>query len=212
MKKISLLLSMAFLSLSSCELVDKVSPDGKLGGEPSPMGEVGNTFSLGSIAGVADFSGEVTEFTDGISTVKASITITDPQILNMAKSVAELNWNGNTATVSKKYRITDEGIQNVYDEGNYTLVKYDGKVGDEYSIKVGGKKYTRTIDYKSTEDEYQYAFWNIKVIKVVETGRPLIGVSKLEYLLNHKFGIVGFKVYFEDGSEKEVRFFSKNDV
>lgn len=212
MKKITILLSMALLSLTSCDVINKISPDGKLSGTQSPMGEVGNTFSLGTIAGVGNFTGEVTELSNGISTVNASITITDPQILEMAKSVPELNWNGNTATVSKKYRITDEGIQNVYDEGNFTLVKYDGKVGDEYSIKVGGKKYTRTIDYKSTDDEYQYAFWNIKVIKVVETGRPLMGVNKLEYILNHKFGVVGFKVYFEDGSEKEVRFFSKSDV
>lgn len=42
--------------------------------------------------------------------------------------------------MSQKYRITEEGIQNVYDEGNFTLVKYDDKVGDSYSIKVDGKK------------------------------------------------------------------------
>lgn len=212
MKKISLLLGLALLSLTSCELIDKISPNGKLGGTQSPMGEVGNTFSLGTIAGVGSFTGEVTELNDGISTINASITITDPQLLELAKSARGFSWNGNTGTVSKKYRITDEGIQSVYDEGDFTLVKYDGKVGDSYSIKVGGNKLTRTIDYKSTEDEYSYAFWDIKVIKVTETGRPLPGVNKLEFVTNHKFGIVGFKIYFEDGSEKEVKFFSKSDV
>lgn len=50
---------------------------------------------------------------------------------------------------------------------------------------------------------------NIKVMKVGETGRPVAGVSKIEYILNHKFGVVGFKAYFEDGSSKEVRFLVK---
>lgn len=83
-------------------------------------------------------------------------------------------------------------------------------MGEEYSIKVDGKTIKRKVEYKSTNDDYSWGFFDIKVMKVVETGRPVTGVNKIEYILNHKFGVVGFKVYFEDGSNKEVRFYSKN--
>ncbi|MBK9511472.1 MAG: hypothetical protein IPP61_15485 [Cytophagaceae bacterium] len=198
------------VGLTSCDLFDSANPDSKLGGDQSVIGEVGNTFSLGSISGVNGFKAEVKTLDAGVSDISASLTISDPVILEMAKSVPEFKWNGNTLSVTKKYRITEEGIQNVYDEGNFTLVKYDDKVGDSYSIKVDGKKITREVEYKSTTDDYGWGMMNIKVMKVGETGRPVAGVSKIEYILNHKFGVVGFKAYFEDGSSKEVRFFSKN--
>ncbi|MCP9768467.1 hypothetical protein EGI22_11130 [Lacihabitans sp. LS3-19] len=195
---------------SSCNLIDSIKPDGNIGGTQSVMGEVGNKFSLGSTSGVSGFNAEVKSLENGISSITATVTITDPLVLEMAKSVPEFTWNGNTLSVTKKYRITDQGIQNVYDEGNFTLVKYDDNVGDEYSIKIDGKTIKRKVESKSTVDDYAWGFMDIKVMKVGETGRPVAGVNKIEYILNHKFGIVGFKVYFEDGSEKEVRFFSQN--
>lgn len=209
--KIVFISSLLFLfGLTSCNLFDSVQTNPKMGGAQSVIGEVGNTFTLGSISGVNGFKAEVKSLEAGVSSVSASLTISDPVILEMAKSVPEFKWNGNTLSVTKKYRITEEGIQNVYDEGNFTLVKYDDKVGDSYSIKVDGKKITREVEYKSTTDDYGWGVMNIKVMKVGETGRPVAGVSKIEYILNHKFGVVGFKAYFEDGSSKEVRFFSKN--
>lgn len=210
MKTKLILVSVLSLLFTSCSLIDSISPDNKLGGTQSTIGEVGNTFSLGSVSGVNGFKAEVKALDNGISSITASVTITDPLVLEMAKSVPEFTWSGNTLSVTKKYKITDEGIQNVYDEGNFTLVKYADNVGDSYSIKVDGNKITRKIEAKSTADDYAWGFMNIKVMKVGETGRPVTGVNKIEYILNHKFGVVGFKVYFEDGSSKEVRFFSKN--
>ncbi|MCA0363069.1 MAG: hypothetical protein LCH67_03440 [Bacteroidetes bacterium] len=210
MKIVSISSLVILIGLTSCNLLESVKPDAAIGGEQSVMGEVGNTFSLGSVAGVNGFKAEVKSLDDGVSSISASVTITDPLILEMAKSVPEFKWNGNTLSVTKKYRITEEGIQNVYDEGNFTLVKYDDKVGDSYSIKVDGKKITREVAYKSTTDDYSWGFMDIKVMKIAETGRPVAGVSKIEYIVNHKCGVVGFKAYFEDGSSKEVRFFSKN--
>ncbi len=210
MKNKLILLTALSIGLSSCDLIDSIGPSGKLGGDQSAIGEVGNTFSLGSISGVGNFSAEVTKLEDGVSTITGSIVITDPQMLEAAKYAKGVTWNGNTGTVSKKYRITSEGIQSVYDEGNLTLVKYDDKVGDSYSLKLDGRKITRTVDYKSTDDDYAWGFFDIKVMKITETGRGVPGVNKLEFIANHKFGLVGFKVYFEDGSEKEVRFFSSN--
>lgn len=198
------------LLLSSCDLIESIKPNGDLGGTQSAMGEVGNTFSLGSVAGISGAAAEVKSLTSGVSEISATATISDATLLTIAKNIPELIISGNKVSITKKYRITDEGIQNVYEDGNFTLVKYSDKVGQKYTHKVGGKTVTREITYISTNDEYAYGFLAIKVIRVEETGRAIPGVSKIEYITNHKFGLVGFKTYFEDGSSKEVRFFSYN--
>jgi hypothetical protein len=198
------------LMASSCNLIESIKPDGKIGGTQSIIGEVGNSFSIGGLSGVSGFEAEVKTLEDGVSNINGSITITDTKMREILKTIPEYTWNGNKMTVTKKYRVTDEGIQSVYPDGNFTLVKYDDKVGEKYTHKINGKTIVREVAYKSTEDEYAWGFMDIKIIRVTETGRGLNGVSKLEYILNHKFGLVGFKAYFEDGSTKEVRFFSKN--
>jgi len=48
----------------------------------------------------------------------------------------------------------------------------------------------------------------IKTIHVEETGRNIPGVSKVEFIGNHKWGMVGIVVYFEDGSTKKIGIFS----
>jgi hypothetical protein len=136
------------------------------------------------------------------------MTLKDPYAIEFAKSIPDLVWDGNKISVSRKYRITDKGVQSVHEEGNLTMVEYDGKVGDNYSLKMNGKKVTREITHKSTTDDYNWAFFDIKVLKVEETGRGLLGVSKLEYFLNHKFGLVGLRVIFEDGSSREFTILS----
>ncbi len=198
------------LLLSSCDLIESIKPNGDLGGTQSAMGEVGNTFSLGSVAGISGAAAEVKSLTSGVSEISATATISDATLLTIAKNIPELVISGNKVSITKKYRITDEGIQNVYEDGNFTLVKYSDKVGQKYTHKIDGKTVTREITYISTNDEYAYGFLAIKVIRVEETGRAIPGVSKIEYITNHKFGLVGFKTYFEDGSSKEVRFFSYN--
>ncbi|HLO43661.1 MAG TPA: hypothetical protein VK175_04955 [Leadbetterella sp.] len=198
------------LLLSSCDLIESIKPNGDLGGTQSAMGEVGNTFSLGSVAGISGAAAEVKSLTSGVSEISATATISDATLLTIAKNIPELVISGNKVSITKKYRITDEGIQNVYEDGNFTLVKYSDKVGQKYTHKVDGKTITREITYISTNDEYAYGFLAIKVIRVEEAGRAIPGVSKIEYITNHKFGLVGFKTYFEDGSSKEVRFFSYN--
>ncbi|MFT5887019.1 MAG: ribosomal protein S11 [Arcticibacterium sp.] len=209
--KTNLMTSVFLVSiLVSCStLSDVIKPD-KLGGDQSPIGEVGNTFSLGLLDGADGFDAEVVSLDGGVSSIKASLTITDAKLLEIAKSIPGLTWNGNTAEVTRKYKITEEGIQNIYDDTNFTLVRYSDEVGDSYSAKHNGDKITRTIKSKSTEDDYDWSFFNIKVMKIEETGRKIAGVNKIEYIVNHKFSLVGVKVYFEDGSSKEVLTFSKN--
>ena len=207
--KLVLVSALLFSIISSCDLIESIKPNGDIGGTQSVMGEVGNTFSLGTISGISSATAEVKTLSSGVSTITATATISDPTLLTIAKNIPDLIVDGNKVSVTKKYRITDEGIQNVYEDGNFTLVKYSDKVGQKYTHKVDGKTVTREIEYISTDDEYPYGFMQIKVIKIAETGRGIAGVSKIEYITNHTFGLVGFKTYFEDGSSKEVRFYSK---
>jgi hypothetical protein len=44
---------------------------------------------------------------------------------------------------------------------------------------MNGKNVQREITYKSTDDDYPWAFFDIKVLKVEETGRGLFFWSKI---------------------------------
>lgn len=200
--KIALITLLSLLTYS-CNLIDKIKPEGKLGGTQSVQGEVGNTFSAGGVSGVGITEAKVTDLKDGVTTIKIKLNLTDTKLKAWAGAFPYTNTaNGNAVEFEIKGRMTDEGMQTVFPDGDLTLVKYDGSVGDTYSAKINGKNVKREITYKSTTDDYSYAFFDIKVMKVVETGFGLPGVSRVEYATNHKFGLVGIKVIFEDGSEK----------
>lgn len=205
------ILAVLMVFFVSCEVVESVISPNKLGGEQSTIGAVDNTFSVYNANELGGLSAKVTALENGISSVTVSMTITDPKVVTMAKAIPDLTWNGNRVSVTRKYKITTEGIQSVHDEGNLMMVKYDAKVGDSYSLKINGNTVKRTVTQRSTDDDYSYAFFLIKVIKVEETGRGIPGVSRLEYFLNHKFGLVGINVVFEDGSSRKIGIISGNE-
>lgn len=109
-----------------------------------------------------------------------------------------------------KGKVTSEGIEDyIHSEGDeskpFLLVKYDAKVGDKYSFKdKDGNKYVREVTYRSKTDDFQIAFWLLKVIKVEETVtegplKDLLG--KVIYYTNHKFGLVGLEWESPDKSK-----------
>lgn len=193
--------------LSSCGLLDGNDDDSgtsPLGGDPSPMGAVGHEFGVVTPNGVDDEMVEVTDFSNGISTVRYTATISNPILMDMIKTMPDVTVNGNQASVSRRYRITKKGFQSVYDEGNLTLMNYEAKEGDTYSMKKNGSTLERRVTEVSKEDKYQWGFMFIKTVHVEETGRNIPGVSKIEFVGNHRFGMVGVKIYFEDGSTQNL--------
>lgn len=207
--KTYLLLPAAMLFLFvSCKKDD--SPKTTIGGDQSPIGEVGNTFGMSTVDGISNPNAKITELTDGVSKIEYTCQIDDEGFLEMAKFIPGTTINGKMATGGGKAKITSEGIMNVYDEGNLILVDYEGSVGDTYSLKRGGKTITRKITEKSTTDDYFWGFMQIKTMATEETGRGIPGVTKVEYRTNHKFGLVGIKAYFEDGTTKDLKVFSTN--
>jgi hypothetical protein len=202
--KIALITLLSLLTYS-CNLIDKIKPEGKLSGTQSVQGEVGNSFSAGGVSGIGITEAKVTDLADGVSSIKIKLNLTDSKLKTWGDAFPySHSANGNNVEFEIKGRMTDEGIQTVFPDGNLTLVKYDGKVGDTYTAKIDGKNIKREIVYKSTTDDYAYAFYNIKVMQVEETGLGLPGLSKVIYSTNHKFGLVGIKGVFEDGTEKNL--------
>ena len=208
--KILAIASICLFSIA-CQLTDNIKPEPKLSGTQSTLGAVGNTFTASGVNGLLPQTVKVTDLTDGISTVTASIKVTDSKLKEFAKNLPYSNsWNGEIIEVKIKGRITDEGIQTVFDDGNLTLVKFDAKVGDKYSAKINGNTIIRKVITRTDLDDYPFLFYNIKIIEVEETGTGIPGLSKILYYTNHKFGLVGVKAIFDDGSTKKLDLVSKN--
>ena len=110
----------------------------------------------------------------------------------------EFSVNGNTVTGSAKFKNTTEGVESENDSYPGVLVKYSSKVGDTYKGATG---YKREVISKSTDDDFPYGgFFMIKVLEIEESPCSVPGVKKLVYYANHKFGIVGAEVTYDDNT------------
>ncbi|MFA5783044.1 MAG: hypothetical protein WC868_12330 [Bacteroidales bacterium] len=210
MKKLfTLILSITLIVLCfSCKKDKKETtttpPSGtvSIDGQQSPMGVVGTTVSSSSgvIAGVSSSSASVIALDNGVSTYTGSAIVTNPAIINLLSNIPEITINGDTvSTNSAKFRSTVEGIESCSGPGQGILVKYSSAVGDTYPINSTGE--VRTVVSKSTTDDYSYGYMLIKVMQV--EANPIyksLGVTKITYIANHKFGLVGIKVNFDDGT------------
>jgi hypothetical protein len=202
-KKFFLPISIALLVLNiSC---NKESDNVVLGGDQSPMGEVGVTVSSSSaeIAGVSNFNAKVTSLKDGISTYTASATVTNTLLKNMVANFPGVTIDGDNVSITgMEIQQTKEGIKSLTGPGAGILVKYDSKAGDTYPIGETGE--VRTVVSNTGKDDYPYGFYLIKTIQVemdpvnLKSGGT---VDKYTFVSNHKFGLVGVKVTFDDQSE-----------
>jgi hypothetical protein len=193
---IKLLILAAFIAVFVCNC--EKDDDKGLGGEQSPMGEVGEEIEAFNIPGVTNASATVTSLEGGISTLSATATVTNQAILDILSEVPEFEVSSNTVSVTDvQFKITTAGIESNIPAYPGIIVKYDSKVGDTYS---GGSGIQREVISKSTDDDYEYGFMYIKVIKVEESPTPFPGVSKIVYIANHRFGMVGIEYTLDDNS------------
>lgn len=189
-----LLLAVLMLTFSSCSKEEDK-------GKQSPMGEVGNNFTIGTIPGVNSSSAYVSALNNGVSTVTVTADLSNQTYINIANAMAqvypnEVSMSGNVVTLDIKARFTDKGISVVYPDGEeLTYCEYDAGVGSSWSATSDGKVITSTITEKTGVDDYSYGFWLIKVSEAtVETqDLALLGVQDFKLYFNHKFGLVGVK-------------------
>lgn len=189
---------MAFLLIALISCDESTS---KIGGDQSEFGTIGTRATSTYVPAILQgASAEITDLEDGVSVVSFTADFSDDEIETIQQRLP--NYDGRP-TFDAKYRATSEGVQSVYDDGtSYTLVKYHGEVGDKYTLKRDGQNLVREVTQKSTEDDY---YWNgmlLKTITVKETGRAVPGLSETELVFNHKFGLVGYTLRFEDGSSE----------
>lgn len=205
MKKLFLLSIMIFFGMImvSCEKNNEKPDD--ISGDQSPMGDVGVTVSSSSaeIAGISSFSAVITGLADGVSSYNASATITNPLFKNMVAGFPGVTINGDVVTITDmKMQQTKEGIKCITGPGAGVLVKYDSKVGDTYPIGNTGK--VRKVVSKSTTDDYSYGFFLIKTVQVEDENMGFLkntgGILKTTYIANHKFGLVGVRFDYDDGT------------
>lgn len=177
--------------------------DTSIGGTPSELGAVGMEYVSGgsSAAGATDISAVVTSREDGISSFSGTAVVTSQALKNILSNFPGTTINGNNVTVDGvELKITNEGVESVTGLLPGILVRYGSKVGDTYPIPGTNKK--RTVVSKSTEDDFAWAFFLIKVVKVEEPTQQF-GVNKTTYIANHKFGIVEIVFEMDDGSVVE---------
>lgn len=215
MFNLGLLIVIVSFGFMACDIIGGGSGSSStdpIGGDPTPIGEVGNTFRVPAISGTSNSSFEVIGRDGAKSTVQFKATVTNPAILQIANFRDAFTVNGNEVTGNLDFRITSKGAQSFTSDGKpFTLVEYDAKKGDKYTLKRSGPDLVRRVVHKSTDDDFYWGFMNIKTIQVEETGFKSPGVSKVKYYFNHRFGLVGMDVFFEDGSEMLMWVFSDNN-
>jgi hypothetical protein len=169
------------------------------------MGNVGVTVSSSSVAvsGVSNFSATVTSNSGGVSTYSAQATVTNTILKTALSNYPGITVSNNTVTISNiQIQSTTDGIKCISGPGAGVLVKYDASVGDTYPVGTSGA--VRRVVSNSGVDEYPYGMLLIKTIQVESTPNSLkstaSGVTKITYVANHKFGLVGVKVTMDDGT------------
>jgi len=198
------ILGLLFVLVQSCK--KDSDSNVKIGGDPSTMSAVGTTVSSSgtAIAGVSNLTASVVSVSDDVSTYSGSGIVTNTTIKNIISSFPGVTVTGNNVSITGfKYKQTTDGIESYFELGPGIIVNYSSSVGDTYPVGDTGR--TRTVVSKSTTDDYPYGIYNIKVMKVEEPipttkSTSSLGVSKVTYWANHKFGLVGVQYDFVDGT------------
>ena len=208
MKKTQMIIILiSLLFLISCNK-DEI---GDLEGKQSQFGTVGNEIlTKAGQLGITDADVYVSKLENGISTFTCSGSTSNSRYIELLKVIPSelfpgtIEITGETVKATINVKITDNGSQLIFNDGSkLNIVKYDAKVGDKYTTKVGKYTLESEVIEKSTEDDYMWGGMYIKIIRV--KSKSLVpGVSHVEHVYNHKFGFVGVSVHFEDGSVKYV--------
>jgi len=210
-KSLLLLVALFVLVLSqSCKKDKEDTNDTTIGGDPSPMAAVGTTVnsSMVPISGLSQLNATVTTVSGGVSSYSGSGIVTNAAIKNILASLPGITVDGDTVRATGfKFKQTLEGIESQVGMGPGIIAKYSSSVGDTYPVGSTGR--TRTVVSKSTEDDYSYWPYMIKVMKIEEPtpGLKSTGLSKMTYWANHKFGLVAVQYDFTDGTSLNLPVF-----
>ena len=188
---------------SSCDFGD--SEKGKLTGTQSEIGATGATFALSAtgISGVSNMQASVTKNTDGISSINGTATLTNSMLTQVIKAIpGTLSQSGNVVTLNDlKVKFKSDGVEKVNGINPGVLVNYNSSVGDVYAAESSKTK--REVTAKTTTDSYDWGGMKIKTMEVTESINAY-GIKSMQYIANHKWGIVGILITFDDNSTIKI--------
>jgi hypothetical protein len=185
-----------------------------ISGDQSPMGQVGVVVESSSVemAGVSNFSATIIALKGGVSSYNGSATVKNEILRNLVANIPGFTIDGDKVTaLNIESKQTKEGFDLKTGPGAGVLVKYSSSVGDTYKIGTTGE--VRTVVAKTGVDDYPYGFYLIKVIRVEENPKYLksFGVTKITYIANHKYGLVGVMFNFDDGTSVEFPIYTTGE-
>lgn len=212
MKNTYLIFIITALFFTACKKDVKNSTT--LGGDTNVgINTVGNVITcglkIGSTYATTNEDIKVLSNDNGVLTIKAKLNLPTTHSLYSLLPTDIKTSTGIDATF--QFKSTSEGFLDYInaDKKPLVLVRYDAKVGDTYSItKSNGNTITRKVTAVSTDNDFPYGFYNIKVVTVEQDSR-IPGVSKIIYKANHRFGLVFIQAVMQDGSTVQSYIYSK---
>jgi hypothetical protein len=215
MKKLFFVILSAAILITSC----KKNSDSEIQGDTDiPLNQVGNTFSSSaSVNGnYVDIPGScvITKSEGGLATFELIVDLKSiPALAPIDDLIPDDYKDGQgRLNVEGKVKITSDGIMDYTnaDDKPLVMVKYDCKVGDQYTLKKSnGSTITRSVTAKSDTDDFEWGFYLIKTITVEQDSR-IPGISKIVYKFNHKFGLVYLEAIAEDGTKFSSLIYPQN--
>jgi hypothetical protein len=190
--------------LTSCDLFGDTEK-GKITGTQSEIGAKGSTFTMSAVGvtGVSNLQASVTDLSGGISTINGSATVTNTTILNLIKAYpGDLTLNGNAVTLQgMKVKFLSDGFEKTSGVSQGVICNYESSVGDTYPIVDSNKE--RKVTAKTTTDSYDWGGMKIKTMEVTEPVNNY-GIKNIEYITNHKWGVVAVIVTFDDNTTLKI--------
>ncbi len=225
MKKLSFWLffiGMLVMGLNACDKDD--NPDTLLGETDIPLTEVG-----GEIGVYAKINGKsipfekdviITANDKGVVTYEGTfntenLTIEEKQkLLNLLPTIldryksndTQVKIGLNTIDFTFKIKMTSQGFQKEFENGNKITIKYDDPLGQEYKATLkNGEVLTGKVTEKTGKDEFELGFLRIKTSKIeFTTPDSDPAIKNMTIRINHKFGIVFMQLDEKGGDKLEM--------
>lgn len=142
-------------------------------------------------------------------TVDQKKTIIDTYLKQYGATLDSMDKQNIRVGIEIKAKITSEGIQGFrHSNGNiskpFTVVKYNSNVGDKYAFTDDkGVQHVRTVIQKDVTETWSMGYLQVKTIRVEEViDDPVF--SKIIYIANHKFGLVGAILTMKSGKDVKI--------
>lgn len=203
------------LTLPSCDK-DELGPNNIGGDTDIPLTEVGSTTSMYISFGNTEWpEAEITVLSRNGGRVTYGVVMDftghpDEQFIRGILPDHVIDDQGRLNTTFDM-KFTSEGIVDYFWlEQPWIVGRYGDGVGAEYVLDgTDGLQRKRVVTEKTGVDDFPYGFYYIKTSKIEQQVLPEENdlVEKVEYRINHRFGLVNVKIFMNSGETVSARLF-----